>query len=201
VFAQIPSAYFAPVLRRFLVAFPEIELNVEWGTGAASLIENGFDVAICPGLEADSRLMSKHIGYSKLCIAGATSYLERAGMPTTPRDLEHHVCLHLKDAGRLVRWPFSPSESVAIEPPVSITVSMLGALVNLVECGSGIACLPEFVIERQLKNGSMRRVLDSYVSGSYQCVAVWPSSRHLARKIRAFVDFVADNLFSGAEGS
>ncbi|MEM5294453.1 LysR family transcriptional regulator [Burkholderia sp. JPY481] len=200
VIAQIPSAYLAPVLRKFIVAFPEIELDIEWGTGAAGLIESGFDVAICPGLDTDSRLMSKHLGYSKVCIAGAASYFERCGIPATPQDLAHHVCIHLKDAGKLIRWPLGLSESDAGEPPVSMAVSMLGALVNLVECGSGIACLPEFAIERQLKDGSMRRVLGDHVSGSYQCVAVWPSSRHMATKIRAFVDFVANNLFGEAKG-
>ncbi|WP_429337733.1 LysR family transcriptional regulator [Paraburkholderia atlantica] len=39
VIAQIPSAYIAPLLRKFIVAFPEIELDMEWGTGAAGLIE------------------------------------------------------------------------------------------------------------------------------------------------------------------
>jgi DNA-binding transcriptional LysR family regulator len=195
---QIPSAYVAPVLHKFILAFPAVELDVDWGVANGRLIEGGFDVAISPAIDVDSRLMSKHLAYSKIRIVGAPSYFNRSGRPTTPSELARHVCIHHKDTttGKPLRWPLIDNGSASIQPPVSIAVSMLGALVSLVQCGSGIACLPEFVIERQLEDGSIEHVLDEFVFGSAQYVAVWPSSRHLAPKIRVFVDFMAEHLFS-----
>jgi hypothetical protein len=49
----------------------------------------------------------------------------------------------------------------------------------------GIAYLPDFAIVRQLREGLLVTVLDDYTD------RLWPSSRHLAPKLRVFVDFLA----------
>ena len=59
----------------------------------------------------------------------------------------------------------------------------------------GIAYLPDFAISRQLCEGVLVTVLDDYIDRPGPFRVIWPSSRHLAPKLRAFVDFFAANLF------
>jgi len=65
----------------------------------------------------------------------------------------------------------------------------------MAEQGVGIACLPDFAIGRQLREGVLVAVLDDYTDASGTLRLLWPSSRHLSPKLRVFVDFLAANLF------
>jgi DNA-binding transcriptional LysR family regulator len=67
----------------------------------------------------------------------------------------------------------------------------------MAEQGVGIACLPDFAIGRQLREGVLVAVLDdyNYTDPSGTLRVLWPSSRHLSPKLRVFVDFLAANLF------
>lgn len=64
----------------------------------------------------------------------------------------------------------------------------------------GIACLLDFAIGRQLREGVLVTVLDDYTDRSEPLRILWSSSRHLASKLRMFMDFLAANLVPAVEG-
>ena len=64
----------------------------------------------------------------------------------------------------------------------------------------GIAYLPDFAIGRQLREGVLVTVLDDFTDRSGPLRILWPSSRHLAPKLRVFVDFLAANLVPAVQG-
>jgi hypothetical protein len=70
----------------------------------------------------------------------------------------------------------------------------------MAEQGMGIAYLPDFAIGRQLREGVLVTVLNDYTDHSGPLRILWPSSRHLAPKLRAFVDFLAANLIPAVAG-
>jgi DNA-binding transcriptional LysR family regulator len=86
-----------------------------------------------------------------------------------------------------------PPEHAGIETelPRTAVASTIEPLIYMAEQGVGIACLPDFAIGRQLREA----VLDDYTDCSGTLRVLWPSSRHLAPKLRVFVDFLAANLF------
>jgi DNA-binding transcriptional LysR family regulator len=65
----------------------------------------------------------------------------------------------------------------------------------MAEQGMGIACLPDFAISRQLREGVLVTVLDDYAEPSGTLRVLWPSSRHLSPRLRVFLDFLTGNLF------
>ena len=73
-------------------------------------------------------------------------------------------------------------------------------LIYMAEQGLGIAYLPDFAIGRQLREGLLVTVLDDYTDRSGPLRVLWSSSRHLSRKLRVFVDFLAANLVPVVEG-
>jgi DNA-binding transcriptional LysR family regulator len=79
--------------------------------------------------------------------------------------------------------------------PRTVMASTLEPLIFMAEQGMGIAYLPDFAIRRQLREGILVAVLDDYSDRSGPLRVLWPSSRHLAPKLRVFVDFLATNLF------
>jgi DNA-binding transcriptional LysR family regulator len=60
--------------------------------------------------------------------------------------------------------------------------------------GLGIARLPESVIEPDLQNGTLERVLPEWNTPQGILHVVFPSRRGLLPAVRAFIDFLAERL-------
>ena len=150
----------------------------------------------------DSRLMTRALGTYRRRLVAAPAYLAAKGVPLIPDDLKAHACLRHKfpTSKKLERWPLWP-EHVGIETelPRTAVASTLEPLIFMAEQGMGIAYLPDFAIGRQLREGILVTVLDDYIDRSGPLRVLWPSSRHLAPKLRVFVDFLAANLVLAGE--
>jgi DNA-binding transcriptional LysR family regulator len=187
-----------PTLSGFMRAYPEIELSMEFTDTPVDIVDAGYDVVLIIGEAKDSQLMARSLGRFSYRIVGAPAYFARAGLPLTPDDLITHACLHRKClmTGKLERWRFATRPTAGVPAlPMAAAASTVMPLISLVELGFGIACVPDFAVQRQLLDGSLVEVLEDYMDHTDTIRAVWPSSRFIRPKLRVFVDFLAENLF------
>lgn len=77
---------------------------------------------------------------------------------------------------------------------MTIVVSSLEAFLYLVQDGRGIAWLPDFSYKKALAAGEVKMVLDKHMTQSTTFWILWPSSKQMTPKVRAFVDFVAERF-------
>jgi DNA-binding transcriptional LysR family regulator len=190
-----------PAVIGFMATYPDIQLDIDFTDMLVDLIEGGYDVVIRTGEGVDSRLKARTLGNYELVVVGAPAYFARAGVPVGLSDLAAHDCLHHRypTNGKLQRWPLRPAtveDDVTL--PVKAAITTISPLVAMAEAGLGIACVPDFAIRHQLRSGSLVRILDDCRQHKGVFRAVWPSSRHLPPKTRAFIDFMAENLFAPA---
>ena len=192
-----------PTLVAFMRAYPEIILDLDFSDRVVDVIEEGFDAVVRFAEIGDSRLMSRALGTYRRRLVAAPAYLAAKGVPLIPDDLKAHACLHHKfpTSGRFERWPvLSEHAGGETEVPRTAVASTTEPLIYMAEQGLGIAYLPDFAIRRQLREGLLVTVLDDYADRSGPLRVLWPSSRHLSRKLRVFVDFLAANLVPVVEG-
>ena len=191
-----------PTLVAFMRAYPEIVLDLDFSDRVVDVIDEGFDAVVRFAEIGDSRLMSRALGMYRRRLVAAPAYLAAKGVPLTPNDLKAHACLRhqFPTSRKFERWPLRP-EHAAIESelPRTAVASTLGPIIYMAEQGMGIAYLPDFAIGRQLREGVLVTVLDDYTDLSGPLRILWPSSRHLAPKLRVFVDFLASNLITAIE--
>jgi DNA-binding transcriptional LysR family regulator len=192
-----------PTLVAFMRAYPEIMLDLDFSDRVVDVIEEGFDAVVRFADAGDSRLMSRALGMYRRRLVAAPAYLAAKGVPLTQDDLKAHACLHHRfpTSGRFERWPLRPEHAgIESELPRTAVASTVEPLIFMAEQGMGIAYLPDFAIGRQLREGLLVTVLDDYTVRSGPLRVLWPSSRHLAPKLRVFVDFLAANLLPAVEG-
>lgn len=196
----IVSMLMMPAILRFMDLYPEIELDLDFSDRLVDVIDEGFDAVVRAGNLADSRLMSRMLGQFSLILVAAPQYLERAGTPRVPDDLMRHACLHHRYAtsGKLEPWPLQEDE-IELRPdlPTTAVVNTIEPLIMMAERGMGIASLPDFAIADQLATGRLVAVLPDFVRHEGSFRLLWPTNRHIAPKLRVFVDFMAANLFPG----
>jgi len=187
------SGLAAASLSKFKHEYPDIELEIDIDDRFVDVIDAGYDVVVRTGDIEDSRLMTRRIASYRLELVASSSYLERIGVPQRAEDLANHTCLYLKDpiTGRLQHWPLSESKFAETIFPIGAIANSTEALVAFAALGMGIACVPDFAIRQQITDGSLHRILDGCVGYEGTLKAIWPSSRYLSPKLRAFIDFMA----------
>ncbi|GFE77906.1 LysR family transcriptional regulator [Novosphingobium sp. TCA1] len=182
-----------PVLADFMVAYPQVQLNLDFSDRLVDVIEEGFDAVVRTGQPADSRLMRRNAGRFRLRIVASPAYLAAHGTPTEPIDLGSHRCLRQRSpsTGKLRPWPLG-TEGNAL--PETMSATAIDPLVHLAVAGHGIACLPPFAIRQELAEGRLVSLLENSVCEIDQFNVLWPASRQVTPKLRAFVDFMAAHL-------
>ncbi|GAA3107734.1 LysR family transcriptional regulator [Rhizobium viscosum] len=187
-----------PTISSFMAAYPEINLDLDFTDRLVDVIEEGFDAVIRTGEVRDTRLMSRKLGTFRHVIVASPEYLATSGHPDVPEDLLEHRCLHHRfaNSGRLEPWPLTrDGVALKLDLPVTTVASTLEPLIYLAERSFGITCLPPFAVASEIAEGRLVRLLDNHLDDTGTFRVLWPTSRYLSPKVRAFVDYMAANLF------
>ncbi len=187
--------FLLPVLPEFQARYPEVELDLDFNDHLVDVVEAGLDVVIRSGELADSRLVARRLGPFRFILAASPAYLAERGLPLTPADLAGHTSLRYRflNSGKLEEWTLPGLPAMPIALACNNMEAMLGAAVS----GLGLAYMPDFLARDALARGELQQVLAQQLTHSGQFSALWPSSRQLSPKVRAFVDFASERLFKG----
>jgi DNA-binding transcriptional LysR family regulator len=140
----IVNVLMVPALNAFVRAYPEVELDLEFGDQLVDVIDEGFDVVIRAGEVSDSRLMSRAVGEFRLKLLASPEYLVHNGCPDMPEDLERHACLlhRFATSRKFERWPLCrDGEDLDISLRPAIIANTIEPLLLMAEQGSAsLAC-------------------------------------------------------------
>ena len=206
---SVPTTYahhrLFPSLPAFNAAFPKLKVEVSVSNRNIDLIEEGYDLAIRHGTLADSRLVARTLEEATLGVFASPAYLKRRGTPTHPSELRQHDCINfvLPRTGRPMAWLFR-EDGVDIERqvdgPVRVHDDVLGC-VNHARAGGGLCQIYHFITETAVRNGELKEVLEPYGGRTRPFTILYPHNRHVAPRVRAFVDFMTARLAPDAVGS
>jgi DNA-binding transcriptional LysR family regulator len=194
IFAQ---RYLAPLLGGFHDLHPRVEVEIAATDRIVDLVNEGFDLAIRAGRLADSSLVARRIGSGNTALVASPAYLARRGTPARVEDLRDHDCLLLGSGGGGQPWRVDTGDG-----PLTLTVT--GPLVaNDVEIlhqaalvGMGITRLPVFLANEDVLAGRLVVVLPGSMPSDAGVFLVYPDSRQLSAKVRAFVEYFLANADS-----
>lgn len=185
--------FLMPIIADFMEAYPAILLDLDFSDRLVDVIEEGFDIVIRTGVASDSGLMRRSLGRFTGRLVASPAYLARRGTPLTPTDLMEHACLRQRSpaTGKLHEWALREAPPGL---PETMSASTIAPLMELALRGAGVAFLPPFAVAGRVADGSLISLLAAYIFESGELAALWPTSRQLSPRIRAFVDFLTDRL-------
>lgn len=200
----VASSMLAPVLPRFLARFPQVRVDLVAGNRRVDLLGEGFDAALrvrsAPSGE-DGLVMRSFAELCELLVA-SPAYLQAAGEPSHPRELERHPALVFDDSPEGQSWQLRGpgGEEIRVEPQPRLCCHEFGVLLEAARAGLGIALLPESVVRADLAAGTLRCVLPSWSLPQGIFHVVFPHRRGLLPAVRAFIDFLAEEMPRAAAG-
>lgn len=187
--------HIAPAIPHFLRRYPEIRIDLELADRFVDLVEEGFDLAIRIGALNDSSLVVRRLARARILLVAAPAYLEAQGVPRSPAGLADHACLLYRGRHGFSEWRLDDGSAMRAFRVSGPMVSNNGEALAAAACGGlGIARLPAFMIENEIKDGRLVEILPECRPESEPVHAVFPSSQHLSQKVRLFTDFLAGHL-------
>lgn len=185
----------APILSEFLLQYPDVQLQLELSNRRIDLIEEGFDLSIRIGPLADSRLVARSLGKSRLYLYASNRYLERMGTPTMPHELIEHRLLLMDDtfSDRVLPLLGPRGEEKLVLKPNS-TANDFRTLHQLACEGVGIAVLPHYMCLEDVKMKCLTRVIPEWEVPPVNFHAIYPSHRGATPKLRVFLDFIVERF-------
>jgi DNA-binding transcriptional LysR family regulator len=186
-----------PRVPMFAARYPEVELDLVFADHVVDLVAEGFDVAIRLGVVEDESLIARRLGEHGRAICAAPSYVEAHGTPNVPQDLARHRCVTIDAPAHLNVWPFRQPDGRIERLTIrgAIHSNNGAALHAFILQGAGIGRTPDFIAKPDLAAGRLVHLLSPYDTAERTPIhAVWPHRKHLAAKVRAFVDFLAQSF-------
>jgi DNA-binding transcriptional LysR family regulator len=187
-----------PLLAAFRNLYPDVTVETHLSNRNIDFADEGFDLAIRGRAPDDSGLIARKLEDAELVVVASPAYLKSAARLETPDDLIHHECIQfaLPSTGRNIPWLFQ-NEGEEIEMMTRGGNSTSGDVLagaSLARHDAGLFQTYRFVVEKDLKDGTLREVLTPYGGRTRPFVLLYPHARHLSSRVRAFVDFLVDKL-------
>lgn len=188
----------SPVIIDFAAAHPELKVDLDFSDRIVDLVGEGFDLAVRIGNLRDSSLIARKICDVRQAVAAAPSFLDRHGRPQTPEDMREWPALAYVGSERHDIWRFTRPDGS--EGSVQMTVKMRAnngtALTRAAIAGLGVVREPTFILHEAVEAGDLELVLRDHCWQVIGIYAVYPETRHLSAKARAFIDFLRERIGS-----
>ncbi|WP_322405172.1 LysR family transcriptional regulator [Massilia luteola] len=186
--------HIAPAVVAFARRYPQVEVQLDLTDRAVNLADQAFDIGIRFGTMPDSRMVARRVVRNRRLLCAAPGYLAEHGMPATPRDLQTHRCIVLRESDTAYgTWHLergSRQETVKVRGTLSTNDGETG--VQWALAGFGILMRSEWDIHQHIAAGRLVPVLKDWTLPSADVYAVYPERANLSAKVGAFIDFLVE---------
>ncbi|QFU01143.1 HTH-type transcriptional regulator DmlR [Halomonas sp. THAF5a] len=188
--ASFGRMHLVPGLKGLLARYPELTIDLRLTDTIVDLVEGGFDIAIRNSALEDSSLIARRLAPDRRILCASPDYLARCGEPDSPHALKDHDCIHLMG---LEQWSFETDRGpVTIKTRGRLRTDNGEAVRDACVDGLGVTINSTWSVYRHLARGELVPILqDTPLSSETNIWAVYPSTRQLAPKVRAFLDYFA----------
>ena len=193
----IARLYVIPQLPQFLQAHPQIEFELSSTDRLVDPIQEGFDCVMRAGAPRDPQLIARPLGHLILINCASADYLRRRGTPQTLADLAEHDLIHyvsrLGSKSEGFEYPESGEyRTLAMSGPVVVNNSDAYNAACL--AGLGLIQAPEVGVREHLARGALVEVLPRYRPEPMSLSLLYAHRRNLPKRVRVFMDWVAEIL-------
>jgi DNA-binding transcriptional LysR family regulator len=179
----------APLICEFMARHPKITAELMLSDRMANLVEEGIDVAIRIGHLTDSSDIARKVGAVRRVLVASPDYLASAGVPRAPEALRDHRLISftaLTSADHWRFWTDGVPQDVSVRPSY-VTNSADAAIWHATQKG-GLTMALSYQVVEHLRDGLLTLVMADNEPSPYPVQIIYPCSRLLSLKVRAFVE-------------
>lgn len=186
--------FLMPGLPDFFARYPDIELAMSESDRWVDLVEEGVDCALRWGRLRDSELVARQVAVLERLTVATPGYLERFGTPADIDDLAGHRAVGLRSitTGLVTPLEFGNGDDVrTVSLPGTLSVTGTESYLAGIRLGLGLAQVPRFHVEEDLRRGALIEVLATTRPPSAPVSLLYSRTRQLSPRVRVFIDWAA----------
>lgn len=189
-------AHLSPAIAAFMHLHPQIKIDLDMSDRRIDLVEEGLDLAIRIGTLEDSSLMARKLASVRHVVCASPDFFNRYGTPQTPQDLAELPALCYGNLDQPDTWHYRDKNNKPAKVKVALRMRATNgdALVEAAVAGLGILCEPSFIVHGAVERGVLIPALTDYQWYAMNIYAVYPQTRHVPARVRAFIDFLASHF-------
>lgn len=183
----------SPVISEYLKRYPEVSGELRLTDRMINLIEDGVDLAVRIGHLADSSLVARQVGEMRRIVVGSPGYLKAHGEPKAPEAVASHQTIQFGATTASPDWRFvRDGKEIRVAPISRLTTNSADAAIQYAVAGGGLTRVLAYQAADAIKRDRLRIVLAKFEQPPFPVHVVYPTSRLLSAKVRAFIDLVVE---------
>jgi DNA-binding transcriptional LysR family regulator len=179
------------VLSQFSIMHPRTSVAIELSDRFVDILQENYDLAIrISGPPTDKSTIWRKIRPVSRLLVASPSFLARHGTPKLPEDLTTLECLSYHDQSKTETWELSrPGQVRTVEARGRFSINNGDFLCKLAIAGEGIALLPRFIVDEELRAGKLVEVLPGWNTPEIWLTLYYPPYEQLPLRVATFSDF------------
>ncbi|MBN7804380.1 LysR family transcriptional regulator [Agrobacterium rosae] len=191
-FAYAARMVLLPKLPSFLLAHPEVHVEINIDDGLTDIVASGFDAGIRFGESVARDMIAVKLGPDmRTVVVGTPSYFERYPPPLTPYDLQRHACIgyRLTTSGGLLPWEFEKDgKEIKIHTNGPLVANDGDIPAAVVRAGAGLGYIMECDVAEEIAAGTLVQVLKEWCPTFPGFYLYHPSRRQSPPALRALIE-------------
>ncbi|MDV4157226.1 LysR family transcriptional regulator [Rhizobium brockwellii] len=181
-----------PALEKLLPDYPDINVEIIVDYGLTDIVAERYDAGVRLGEQVAKDMIAVRIGPDmRMAVVGAPAYFDTGPKPLTPQDLTDHNCINLRlpTYGSVYAWEFEKNgRELKVRVEGQLVFNNIALRLNAVLAGLGLAYVPEDLVEANLADGRLVRVLEDWCPPFPGYHLYYPSRRHTSPAFAVVVD-------------
>src|SRR3954453_14054062 len=178
----------APLLREY----PDIKVEIVVDYGLTDIVARQDGAGVRSGEQVAKDMIALRIGPDmRMAVVGAPSYFRKRPTPKRPQDLVEHNCINLRlpSHGGVYAWEFEKGgRELKVRVEGQFTFNATGQILSTALAGSGLAYVPESMVQPYLAKGRLKRVLEDWCLPYSGYHLFYPSRRQPSAAFALMID-------------
>lgn len=195
--SSVGLAVIIPALPDFYARYPDIQLALGISDRPIDMVAENVDCVVRAGTITDESLVARRIGEYHLMCCASPAYLQRHGTPSHPSELEsgeHQMIRYMSaQTGKLFSFKMhKDGETLEVSGQHQLSVNDSNAGVVAALAGLGVLPTLTFLVQDHISSGALEPLFSGWCTEAKPVYVVYPPNRHLSKKVRVFVDWIAE---------
>lgn len=195
--SPLATMILVPALPQFHARYPEIQFDMGASDRMVDLIGENVDCVIRGGEIADQSLVARRVGELRLGVYATPAYLERAGTPLHPQELQdsHHRIVKFRWTRSGNGFPYAMrkgDEMLKIHGLHVLSIDDGNAYLAAGLAGLGVLWLPDYMAKAHVASGALVPLFDGWRIDPMPLYLAFPPNRHVSKKLRVFIDWIVE---------
>jgi DNA-binding transcriptional LysR family regulator len=184
-----------PLLCEFARQHPQVDYSVSLSEAIENLVTSPLDLTIRMGSPEAENIIARRLRPVTIGVYAGAGF--NVDMSIQELAAAQKIAFRVPGTQRLYNWNL---ESVAGElydfdlSRQAFEVDSIEGVMELTRAGVGVALLPDYLAETELRQGKLIRLFSDYHVPSVDCFLCYFHRQHIPRRIRVLIEFLVEKL-------